>query len=139
MVAARAERGHVRGTLVAGVEDPADPGGAGRVDRRPVQAYRVGGGVTGRHEQPLVGVSERTRQRVGVGVVAVAHLHTAVCEALCFQGVTRDYGNVAGRHPVQQVIDGRAVQGAGRPGHNNHGQPFVINGIQKTLHWKRGR
>jgi hypothetical protein len=58
----RAGRNGERGALVAGVEDAPDARGDGGVDRRVVQAHRVGVGVgagaVGRDEQQLVGAGE---------------------------------------------------------------------------------
>jgi len=71
--------------------------------------------------QVMGGLGERTWQGGRVGIVAVAHLHTPVGEALGAGRVAGDHHDVIGRHVLEQVVDGGTVECAGGPGNRDHG------------------
>ena len=128
VVAPRAEGGVEGRALVARVEDAADPGRHGGVDRGPVQGHRVGAGVARGDEQQLVGAGEGGRQRGRVGVVGPAHVDARLGEPRGAGGVAHGHDELGGRRAGEQVVDGGAVEGAGRSGDDDHGGSFGSSG-----------
>lgn len=105
--------------------DPPNPYAHGCIDRIAVEAHGVGSRVAGGDQEQLVRAIEGGRQGVRLGVVAIPHSHPEVGEALSLGDVTCDDDDLACRTVFQQVFDGGAVEGAGGPGHDDHGQPLI--------------
>lgn len=124
MVPARPEGAVVCGTLVAGVQNAADPRGDGRLDRIPVEGHGgVSGRVVRRDEKQLIGTVESGGQRGRAGVVATADLETEIGEAVGLADLAHSDDDLADRNALEKLIDGRAVKCSGRSGNDDHDEP----------------
>ena len=88
-----------------------------------MQGHGVGVPVVGRDQEQLVGAVVGRGQRGRVGVVAPPDLDAEPGEALGLRDVAHDDDEVGGGHALEEVVDGGAVEGAGRSGDDDHGGP----------------
>lgn len=134
VVAPRPE-GRARGrALVARVQDPADACRHRGVDGGAVQRDRVGGRVARGHEQQLIGPGECPGQRSAVRVVAVPDLDAAFGEGPGLRGVACDHRDLPAGQAREEMLGGRAVQGASGPGNHDHQVTLpVSNGIMSMV------
>ena len=114
----RAHHGGSRAQLEAELAQEGDP------EIGYYHSYEIVGAVNGPgvrftlflSEQQLVGVGERAQQGAWVGVVALSDGDAAVGKPLGLRRVSGDHGDLTCGHPLEEVVGGRAVEGAGGSG-----------------------
>ncbi len=110
--------------MLAGVDDPLDPGLDGGLDGIAVQAGQVGRRIVARHHQHLLGTGERVAQRGRFLVRALPHPDAAVGEVPRLGRIADADADPVGGHALEEVLDDGTAEPAGGAGDDDHDVTF---------------